>query len=146
MAASQQARTGGMAAPAGPVPHSLSVDDCHALLAAGRIGRVVFETADGLASLAVSYAMAGRVVLLRTGADTELAARAAWLDCLVSFEVDRPGAGWSVLVTGRAARVRSGNQAHQLAAQTGLPPWPDGGREVYLQITPYWITGQRVCG
>jgi hypothetical protein len=93
-----------MATPAGPVPRSLSVDDCHALLAAGRIGHVVFETADGLASQAVSYAMAGRVVLLCTGADTELAAR------------------------------------------TSRPPWPDGGREVYLQITPYRITGQRVCG
>lgn len=122
---------------------SLSVDDCRTLLAGGRVGRVVFDTPDGLASLAVSYAMAGRVLLLRTGADTELAAR---LDCPVGFEVDRPGTGWSVLVTGRAARLTSEKPVPQLAAQASRPPWAGGGGEVYLQITPYRITGQRATG
>jgi hypothetical protein len=143
----QEAGTGGMAAPVRPARRPLSPDECYPLLVAGRIGRVVFDTADGLASLAVSYAVAGRAVVLRTGADTDLAVR---LDCPVGFEVDQPGTapppGWSVLVTGRAARVTSGRQLRQLAACTGLRPWPGGAREVYVQIIPYRITGQRFCG
>ena len=93
----------------------------------------------------VNYAMAGQVVVLRTGADTELAAR---LDCPVGFEVDRfdeaLGHGWSVLVTGRAARGKSEHQVRRLEARTALQPWAGGARDVYVQITPYRITGRRI--
>lgn len=143
MTSSPHDGTGGMTAPPRTVRRELPPDECYSLLAAGRIGRLVFGPADGPASLAVSYAVAGPVLVLRTGTDTELAAR---LDCLVHLEVHQPGAGWSVLLTGHAARVTSARQLHWLAAQTALRPWPGAGHEVYLRITPYRITGQRVSG
>jgi len=147
MAVSERAGTGGMATPAKPALHSLTPDECYLLLSAGRIGRVVFSTADGPVAFPVNYAMAGQVVVLRTGADTELASR---LDCPVGFEVDRFDQtlreGWSVLVTGRAARVTSERQIRRLEAGTSLEPWADGARDVYVQITPYRITGRRLGG
>jgi nitroimidazol reductase NimA-like FMN-containing flavoprotein (pyridoxamine 5'-phosphate oxidase superfamily) len=147
MAVSERAGTDAMGSPAKPALHSLTPDECYSLLSGGRIGRVVFSTSDGPVALPVNYAMTGQVVVLRTGADTELAAR---LDCPVGFEVDwfdqTARQGWSVLVTGRAARVASERRIRQLEAQTGLQPWADGARDVYVQITPYRISGRRLCG
>jgi len=147
MAVSEPAGTDAMGAPAKPALHRLTPDECYLLLSGGRIGRVVFSTSDGPVALPVNYAMTGQVVVLRTGADTELAAR---LDCPVGFEVDwfdqAARQGWSVLVTGRAARVASERQIRRLEAQTGLQPWADGARDVYVQITPYRISGRRLCG
>ena len=147
MTARQQAETGPKTGPARAALRSLSPDECYDLIAAGRIGRVVFSTADGPVAFPVNYAMAGHLVVLRTGADTELAAR---LDCPVGFEVDQfdetLSQGWSVLVTGRAARVKSEQLVRRLEARTGLQPWAAGARDVYVQITPYRITGRRICG
>lgn len=147
MTARQQADIGGMTVTARPALRSLSPEECYELIAGGRIGRVVFSTADGPVAFPVNYAMVGQVVVLRTGADTELAAR---LDCPVGFEVDHLdealSQGWSVLVTGRAARVKSERQVRRLEARTGLQPWAGGARDVYVQITPYRITGRRVSG
>ena len=147
MTARQQAGRRETAASATAALRSLSPDECYELLAAGQIGRVVFTTPDGPVAFPVNYAMAGQVVLLRTGADTELAAR---LDCLVGFEVDHLdeelGQGWSVLVTGRAARVTSEQRIRRLEARTSLRPWAGGARDLYVQITPYRITGRTLCG
>jgi nitroimidazol reductase NimA-like FMN-containing flavoprotein (pyridoxamine 5'-phosphate oxidase superfamily) len=145
--ARQQAGIGGMTGPARRALRSLSPEECYELIAAGRIGRVVFSTGDGPVAFPVNYAMAGQVIVLRTGADTELAAR---LDCPVGFEVDHLdealSQGWSVLVTGRAAQVKSEQQVRRLEARTGLQPWAAGARDVYVQITPHQITGRRIGG
>ena len=147
MTARQRAGISGTAAPTRPELCSLSPEECYELMATGLIGRVVFSTADGPVAFPVNYAMAGQVVVLRTGADTELAAR---LDCPVGFEVDHldeaQGLGWSVLVTGRAARVTSEQQVRRLEARTSLRPWAGGARDVYVQISPYRITGRRIRG
>lgn len=146
MTARQDAGTGRDTAPAKPSLRTLSPDECYELLGTGQIGRVVLCTADGPVALPVNYAMAGQVVVLRTGTDTELAAR---LDGQVGFEVDEFDValrqGWSVLVTGHAARVRSERQVRRLEAATALEPWASGARDVYVQITPYRITGRRIC-
>lgn len=143
----QQAEIGGMTTPAKPALRHLSAEECYELIAAGRIGRVVFSTADGPVAFPVNYAMAGQLIVLRTGVDTELAAR---LDCPVGFEVDHfdeaRSQGWSVLVTGRAAQVKTEQQVRRLEARTGLQPWAGGARDVYVQITPYQITGRRIGG
>jgi len=147
MAVSERAGTNGTDLPAKPALHRLTPDECYLLLSASQIGRVVFSTSDGPVAFPVNYAMTGQVVVLRTGADTELAAR---LDCPVGFEVDwfdqELRQGWSVLVTGRAARVASERQIRRLEARTGLQPWAGGARDVYVQITPHEISGRRLCG
>ena len=117
------------AAPEGERPRLRSIDpaECYELLTAGGIGRVVFDTVDGPVVLPVNFGMAGHTVVLRTGADTELAAR---LDCQVAFEVDRldeaMSQGWSVLLVGH------------------VQPWAGGARDVYVQIHPHRVSGRRI--
>ncbi len=128
-----------------PLLQTLTPDECYELLSPGGVGRVVFETADGPTVLPVNFAMWGQTVVLRTAADTELAAR---LDCQVGFEVDRLdealSQGWSVLVTGHAMEVRKEEQVRRLEARLSLQPWAGGARDVYVQITPRRISGRRI--
>ena len=135
------------AAPEGERPPLQSIDpaECYELLAAGGIGRVVFDTVDGPVVLPVNFGMAGHAVVLRTGADTELAAR---LDCRVAFEVDRldeaMSHGWSVLLVGHATEVRKEEQVRRLEARTHVQPWAGGARDVYVQIHPHRVSGRRI--
>jgi nitroimidazol reductase NimA-like FMN-containing flavoprotein (pyridoxamine 5'-phosphate oxidase superfamily) len=132
----------------GSEPPSLQTIDpaeCYELLAAGGVGRVVFSTADGPVVLPVNFGMAGHTVVLRTGADTELAAR---LDCQVAFEVDRVdealSRGWSVLLAGHATRVTKEEQVRRIEAHTHVQPWAGGARDVYVQIHPHRVSGRRI--
>jgi transcriptional regulator with XRE-family HTH domain len=94
---------------------TLSPAECYDLLSPGGIGRVVFSAADGPVVLPVNFAMVAQTVVLRTGVDTQLAAR---LDCRAGFEADRLDEalrqGWSVMVTGRAVRVKKEEQVRRL--------------------------------
>ena len=128
-----------------PLLQTLTPEECYDLLAPGGVGRVVFETVDGPTVLPFNFAMSSQTVVLRTAADTELAAR---LDCQVGFEVDRLdealSQGWSVLVTGHATEVRKEEQVRRLEARLALQPWAGGARDVYVQITPHRISGRRI--
>ena len=128
-----------------PLLQTLSADECYELISPGGVGRVVFETTDGPTVLPVNFAMWGQTVVLRTAADTELAAR---LDCQAGFEVDRLdealSEGWSVLVTGHATEVKKEEQVRRLEAGLRLQPWAGGARDVYVQITPHRISGRRI--
>jgi transcriptional regulator with XRE-family HTH domain len=135
------------AGPGGERPPLQSIDpaECYELLSAGGIGRVVFDTIDGPVVLPVNFGMAGHAVVLRTGADTELAAR---LDCRVAFEVDRldeaMSQGWSVLLVGHATEVKKEEQIRRLEARTQVQPWAGGARDVYVQIHPHRVSGRRI--
>ncbi len=135
--------------PAGDRPVLRAIDpvECYELLAAGGIGRVVFDTADGPVVLPVNFGMAGHTVVLRTGADTEFAAR---LDCQVAFEVDRLdealSQGWSVLLAGHATQVKKEEQVRRIESHTHVQPWAGGARDVYVQIHPRRISGRRIGG
>jgi len=128
-----------------PMLQTLEATECYELLSPGGIGRVVFDTPDGPVVLPVNFAMVGQTVILRTGADTELAAR---LDCQVAFEVDRldeaMSQGWSVLIVGHASRVRKEEQVRRFEARANLQPWAGGARDVYVQIHPHRISGRRI--
>lgn len=130
-----------------PVLQTLNAAECYDLLAPGGVGRVAFTTADGPVVLPVNYAMAGQTVIFRTAPDTLLA---GYLDGLAGFEVDRLdealSQGWSVLVTGRAVRVRSEADVRRLEKHTDIRPWAGGARDVYVRIIPRKITGRRIHG
>lgn len=131
----------------GPVLQALTAAECYDLLAPGGVGRVAFTAGDGPVVVPVNYAMAGQTVIFRTAPDTLLA---GYLDCPAGFEVDRLdealSQGWSVLVTGRAVRVRSEAEVRRLEQYTGIKPWAGGARDVYVRITPRKITGRRIRG
>ena len=142
------ARPASQAGPAGhPVLQTLTAAECYDLLSPGGVGRVAFTTADGPVVLPVNYAMAGQTVIFRTAPDTLLA---GYLDGPAGFEVDRLdealSQGWSVLVTGRAARVTSEADVRRLEQHTDIRPWAGGARDVYVRIIPRKITGRRIHG
>ena len=130
-----------------PVLQTLTAAECYDLLSPGGVGRVAFTTADGPVVVPVNYAMAGQTVIFRTAPDTLLA---GYLDGPAGFEVDRLdealSQGWSVLVTGRAARVTSEADVRRLEQHTDIRPWAGGARDVYVRIIPRKITGRRIHG
>jgi nitroimidazol reductase NimA-like FMN-containing flavoprotein (pyridoxamine 5'-phosphate oxidase superfamily) len=64
---------------------------------------------------------------------------------LVGFEVDRiddaMSEGWSVLVTGRAARVDASLATDELATLS-IEPWAGGSRDVLVQIHADDVSGR----
>jgi nitroimidazol reductase NimA-like FMN-containing flavoprotein (pyridoxamine 5'-phosphate oxidase superfamily) len=124
---------------------ALSPAECFGLLELGGVGRVGFASADGIMMLPVNFAVAGKTIIFRTAPDTLLALHA---DEQVSFEVDHLDeevrAGWSVLVHGRAHKIKDEREVKRLEDQTRLEPWAGGARDVYIRIAPTRISGRRI--
>ena len=103
--------------------------------------------AHGRMSVCCSRRRTSASLRTRTAPDTLLA---GYLDGPAGFEVDRLdealSQGWSVLVTGRAARVTSEADVRRLEQQTDIRPWAGGARDVYVRIIPRKITGRRIRG
>ena len=122
---------------------TLSPAECFGLLELGGIGRVGFAAADGIMMLPVNFAVAGKAIIFRTAPDTLLA---VYANGQVSFEVDHLdealGAGWSVLVHGRAHKVTDEGGVKRLEDRTHLQPWAGGARDVYVRIAPNRISGR----
>lgn len=121
--------------------------ECDALLATGRIGRVVM-TRDALpVALPVNYAMDGGDVVFRTAGGSKLSTAVS--RHVVAFEVDEfdygGRTGWSVLVTGVAEALTDMSdivRADQLSIDTWLPT--EGMS--YVRITPGMVSGRRIGG
>ena len=66
----------------------------------------------------------------------------------VAFEIDdvdqQAGAGWSVLVRGRAKAVRQAYDVMTLWGTEGIVPWASGTRNLFVAIAPRTITGRAV--
>ena len=122
---------------------TLSPAECFGLLELGGIGRVGFAAADGIMMLPVNFAVTEKTIIFRTAPDTLLA---FYANGQVSFEVDHLdealGAGWSVLVNGRAHRVTDERGVKRLEDRTHLQPWAGGARDVYVRIAPNRISGR----
>lgn len=127
----------------------LTDEECWVLLAGQVVGRLGVNAEHYPLILPVNYALAGRVLVLRTGpASTLAAARSA----NVSFEVDGFDAvartGWSVLVRGLAEEVTD-RHAQELVAATHAAdslPWVPGERQVWLRLIPHRVTGRVLRG
>lgn len=97
------------------------------LLASVRVGRLIFTVNALPAVRLMNFAVAGRLIVLRTAAGTTVARKVH--DLIVAFEADdldaATSSGWSVVVTGRAARVTD----PELIARYRTVPWSRGHRE-----------------
>jgi nitroimidazol reductase NimA-like FMN-containing flavoprotein (pyridoxamine 5'-phosphate oxidase superfamily) len=124
---------------------TLSPAECFELLEPGGIGRVGFNSSDGVMVLPVNFVVTGKTVIFRTAPDTLLA---LYADARVSFEADRTDEalreGWSVLMHGRAHHVTDEREVKRLENGTHLEPWVPGARDVYVRITPTRISGRRI--
>jgi pyridoxamine 5'-phosphate oxidase-like protein len=131
---------------AGPYPTLvvLSRAECEAHIAAGGVGRFVFDGDGGPVALPVNFHVVDGDVVFRTSADGPLAAAAG---TVVGFEVDRiddaMSEGWSVLVTGRARRVSDAAERAELEG-LGLEPWPGGSRKAFIRIETASMSGRSI--
>jgi hypothetical protein len=134
-----------------PVLETLTVDECKAQVAAGGIGRFLYdEPGRGPMAIPVNYKMDGDDVVFRTsgtsGVGAEMRVSAALAE-EVSFDVDHfdeaLGEGWSVLLSGTAQIVTDPAELERAKA-LGIEPWAGGDRDLYVRLTPVEITGRRI--
>jgi hypothetical protein len=89
--------------------------------------------------------MAGQDVIIRTSADSKLAA--AVRNAVVAFEIDEFDAdlrsGWSVVLVGHARRV-SDPQELKTFRELPLHLWTPDRRDDFIRITPEIVTGRRI--
>ncbi|MFD5317733.1 helix-turn-helix domain-containing protein [Streptomyces sp. NPDC127098] len=118
----------------------LDPDECHELLAAHSVGRIVVGTAEGPAIVLVGYAVVEGVVVFRAAGLGGGAERLA-------FEVDSVdeagGVGWSVQVVGPVEEITDEAERRRLAA--GRPsPVGGNGHGRWYRLTPTRVTGRRI--
>lgn len=120
--------------------HSVTADECYRLLATRAVGRMAYVARAGVPDIApVNFVLDGKDLLFRSGPGPKL--QAAERREIVAFEVDeideKSHVGWSVVVIGRAARVRDTPAAEPA-------PWADGPRNQLVRIRPTRVTGRRL--
>lgn len=120
---------------------ALTRDECLRLLATRRFGRLAFIHRAGLPLiLPVNYVVDGGAVLVRSGPGPKM--QAAERGDLVSFEIDDidegSRSGWSVIVTGKASRVRDEQRLREPLPQ----PWAPGPRSHVLRIPLSRVSGR----
>ncbi|PBC75594.1 hypothetical protein BX265_0263 [Streptomyces sp. TLI_235] len=121
----------------------LTEEECWERLGTHGIGRIALPGHRFPLVLPVNYTVDGTTLAYRT-ADFGVAATAAGED--VGFEVDRVddrrSTGWSVLVGGRAERVRDPAEEQRLAGLAATEAWAGGNRQLWIRIVPATVTGR----
>ncbi len=132
---------------AGPKLLELSHDECFALLATRRVGRLGVVAEHYPLILPVNYALDHDVILIRTGLGTK---HANALHANVTFEVDQidePGhGGWSVLVKGLAEEITAAHSEAIVERTKALAPtpWAPGEHDHWMRLIPHGVSGRRL--
>jgi uncharacterized protein len=123
---------------------ALDPQECTALLARSRLGRVALLVDGAPMILPVNFVVDDGGIVFRTSPASPLAAADR---AVVAFEIDgidlRSHTGWSVLVRGRAHQVTAADEVARLE-KVNLVPWAPGSRPLYITITPAETTGRRI--
>ena len=126
----------------GAILEPITPAQCRAHLAAGGVGRVIFNASRGPVALPVNFRFSNEEVLFNT---TVKAAVDLESQTTVGFEIDRIddvfSEGWSVVVTGTARQVDHPDELVEHAAQ-GVVPWAGGARGAVVAITAAEVTGR----
>ncbi|MGJ7906556.1 pyridoxamine 5'-phosphate oxidase family protein [Actinopolyspora sp. H202] len=123
---------------------SLTTRESIVLLSSAQVGRVVFTDEALPAIRPVNFVVDGASVVIRTGRDGSLSKLNG---NVVAFEADHidlaTRSGWSVIVHGRAERVRDIDQLVTLAdpAKSSWVPL----RDYFLRIPFEMVTGRRLA-
>lgn len=108
-----------------------------------RIARVVW-THDGAAAIVpVNYVVADGAVWFQTTPGSRLAQECAGQELLLEVDAVDPAAlsGWSVIVTGVAAKVVADDVPDILAE---IQVWPQGQRPVFMRVEADRLTGRQL--
>ncbi|MFF7468153.1 pyridoxamine 5'-phosphate oxidase family protein [Streptomyces sp. NPDC008092] len=122
--------------------------ECLRLLTGVPVGRIVHTRGALPAVLPVNFGLdRDGAVVLRTSEASELVR--AVDGSVVAFEADEVDAvaqaGWSVVVTGRAAVVTDPGE-HARLVRDGPTSWVPSPREVFVRIEPELVTGRALTG
>jgi len=123
----------------------LGTEACWSLLERTSVGRLAVVTDNHPQIFPVNFATHDRTIVFRT----EVGSKLATLDgnphvCFEIDELDVAGKhGWSVLVQGQAAAVRSPAELQDLHA-LGLEFWAVGDKPTFVRITPTIVSGRRI--
>jgi uncharacterized protein len=122
----------------------LSEEACWTLLAGAEVGRLAVATLNVPDVFPVNHVVDDRTIVFRTGPGTKL--DSALSAPAVAFEVDGHdrdrGQAWSVVATGVAREISSGDAA-LLADALPLVSWHGGYKLRWIRITPRQVTGRR---
>jgi nitroimidazol reductase NimA-like FMN-containing flavoprotein (pyridoxamine 5'-phosphate oxidase superfamily) len=122
----------------------LSESRCVELLRSAHVGRLAWQSVDGLQILPVSYAYHQGAVVFRTSPTGSLAQLVEPTE--VALEVDdldqTHRTGWSVVVHGQAQAIDEPQDLVDAWTVDGVAPWASGVRNLFLRITPTRITGR----
>jgi uncharacterized protein len=121
---------------------------CGELLSAQSIGRIAWQSPNGLQILPVTYVYYDGTIVFRTSPDSVLADLSTLSD--VVFEIDeidqRNHRGWSVVARGQAKAVAEPQEITRLMTDAGVVPWAAGDRNMLIQIIPEHLSGRIVSG
>jgi nitroimidazol reductase NimA-like FMN-containing flavoprotein (pyridoxamine 5'-phosphate oxidase superfamily) len=125
--------------------------ECLRLISPGGVGRLAFTGRYGPTVLPVNYKLHQGDIIFRTehdsATDEDLRTGIADAAYRVAFEIDDFNSaareGWSVLVQGAAYHMESDDERVS-AKKSGVQPWPEGTRDLYLRVVPSRITGRRI--
>ncbi len=125
----------------------LTEEECGALLATARIGRVGVTVGGLPVILPVNYTYLSGDVFFRTGEGTKF--RAASGGAVIAFEVDAydeaAQQGWSVLAIGRADIVTDPAEIADVDGSVRTP-WAGGQRNYLVRLRPEVMTGRKIVG
>lgn len=120
-------------------------DEAMRLVASVRVGRIVFTQRALPAIRPVNHVVLDGLIVFGTHRDSAVATQTAGAPTVVAYEADRIDeelrAGWSVVVTGLAARVEAGALADRYHGR--LRPWV-GAADHIITVTPRLVTGFRL--
>ncbi len=125
---------------------TLAEEECFALLAEGRVGRLVYVDEFGPVAVPVNYAVSRRSVIIRVEGGAKLA---AMQQPRVAFEVDDldqdQRSGWSVIIRGAGRELPIEEVPALLRHMDGGPPtpWATGIHNTWLEIPAEMVTGRR---
>lgn len=124
----------------------LSREECRALLATRTVGRIAFQTGNGLRVLPVNYVVLEDRIVFRTAEHGVIARSIRAAD--VAFQVDdlddQLHTGWSVLAVGHCQRLTDPEQLEAVAKASPPAPWAAGPRELHFAVTWKGLSGRRL--
>jgi transcriptional regulator with XRE-family HTH domain len=129
-----------------PMLEELTADECRAYIAAGGVGRFLFDDEiRGPVAVPVNYKMDADDVVFRTDSKNLLTEGARHQQ--VAFDVDHLdetlAEGWSVLLSGSARVIRDPGELERAKA-LAIQPWAGAHLDTYVRLVPAQITGRRI--
>ena len=124
----------------------LSRADCLQLLSTRTVGRIAFQTDNGLRIFPVNYVVDGERIVFRTVAYGVISRSVRGNE--VAFQVDdldeQLHTGWSVLAVGPCERIEDPDELARIRRTDSPTPWAAGARDLHFAIAWRGLSGRRL--